>query len=196
MRAVEEPIESASTRRGAIAPRLELPGRDSPTRRSLVLAALGTLALAGGAIYMFYRGRAAVLQPDAAPPPADVRTVAVMADATLAALDASVSDDAAPLVPTDAAPTVVRPRADASIEPASSDARPTTATATLMLGADPWGEIYIDGKPYGHTPKQIPVASGHHEVEIVFPAENPPRKQTFAIDLTTGETRSISADFK
>ena len=35
----------------------------------------------------------------------------------------------------------------------------------------------------GRTPRKIQVSAGHHIVEIVFPAETPPRKQTFAVDL-------------
>jgi serine/threonine-protein kinase len=211
MRAVEEPIqphlhsevataehvsspaiESASTRRGVIAPRLELPGREAPRRSTLVLAALGTLALAVGAIYMFYRGRAGVLQSDGSIPPADARSVAIVADASAA--DSAMPEDA-PSPPSDAS-ALARPRQDAAVAHLTADAALAAATATLMLGADPWGEIYIDGKPYGHTPKQIPVPAGHHDVEIVFPAETPPRKQTFAVDLTAGETKSLSADFK
>jgi len=68
-------------------------------------------------------------------------------------------------------------------------------TATLTIGADPWGDISIDGKPYGHTPRKIQVAAGHHSVEIVFPAESPPRKQTFSVDVSAGETKPIQADF-
>jgi serine/threonine-protein kinase len=186
-------IESASTRRGAIAPRLELPGRQPPSRASLVLAALGTLTLAAGAIYVFYHGRKAVLQIDAALAPTDARLTP--ADAPEVRADASVPDDA-PSLPSDAAATLVRPHQDSAVVHLPKDPGPPLATATLNLGADPWGEIYIDGKSYGHTPKQIPVSAGHHDVEIVFPAETPPRKQTFAVDLAAGETKSLAADFK
>ena len=84
-----------------------------------------------------------------------------------------------------------RPSPDAT---APRDAAPAEK-ATLTIGADPWGEITIDGKPYGHTPRKVEVPAGHHTVEIVFPAESPPRKQTFAVDVTGGETKPIQADF-
>ena len=72
---------------------------------------------------------------------------------------------------------------------------PCETSATLTLGADPWGEIYIDGKSYGQTPRAITVAAGHHTVEIVFPAVSPPRKQTWAVDLATGDNKPLQADF-
>jgi hypothetical protein len=69
-------------------------------------------------------------------------------------------------------------------------------SAKLAIGADPWGEIYIDGKSAGRTPKEITVSAGRHTVEIVFPAESPPRKQTFGVDLANGEKKALQADFR
>ena len=88
------------------------------------------------------------------------------------------------------ATTLVRPSADAGV------ATTARGTATLTIGADPWGEIYIDGKSAGRTPREIKVSAGRHTVEIVFPAETPPRKQTFAVELANGETKAVQADFK
>jgi hypothetical protein len=59
----------------------------------------------------------------------------------------------------------------------------------------PWGEIYVDGKLVGRTPRVLTVPAGRHTVEIVFPAETPPRKQTFSVDLDAGETKPLQADF-
>ena len=68
-------------------------------------------------------------------------------------------------------------------------------TATLKIGADPWGKIYVDGAQIGQTPRRASEAAGHHPVEIRFTAETPPRKQTFSVDLGADETKSLQADF-
>jgi serine/threonine-protein kinase len=188
--------ESASSRRGAIAPPLGVPGRNAPSRGALVLAGLGALGLGVAAVYVFYRGRAAVLRDDAAV--AIAVTDARAPDAPRAPPDvAPERSDAAVTEPRDAALAIVRPRIDAGGARGAIDAGAAApATATLRLGADPWGEIYIDGTPYGHTPQQIAVGAGHHNVEIVFPAETPPRKQTFAVDLAPAETKVLQAEFR
>ncbi|HSN26880.1 MAG TPA: protein kinase [Kofleriaceae bacterium] len=189
--------ERAQDRRGAVAPTLPVPGRNPPSRAALVVLGFGGLALAGGALYVFYQGRSAVLGHDAA----------IDAPRDAAAIDTRTPDtapgpDAAPVdaAPLDTAVVVTRP--DAAIRIAADAAIvhevpvvDAGGTATLKVGADPWGNIVIDGKTYGQTPRTITVPAGHHTVEIVFPAETPPRKQTFAIDVTAGETKPIQADF-
>lgn len=199
--------ETAADRRGMIAPKISVPGRAPPSRAMLVVVGFGGLALAAGAIYVFYQGRSAVLGRDAATdaaffdapiadaPIADAPTIDVHGDVDAAIL----AHDAAVAAP-DAAIVLARPDAsahtpvDAALAP--RDATATDAgTATLTIGADPWGDITIDGKPYGHTPRKLQVSAGHHTVEIVFPAESPPRKQTFAVDVSAGETKPIQADF-
>ncbi|MBV8758761.1 MAG: serine/threonine protein kinase [Deltaproteobacteria bacterium] len=195
-RADDRRSERADDRRGAVAPPMPVPGRNPPSRAALVVLGLGGLALGGGALYVFYQGRSAVLGRDAAV------DAAIDAGRVDAAIDApgDAAGDAAPDAPQPADAPVTRPDAavrmtiDAAV---AHDAAPADAagTATLTVGADPWGNITIDGKSYGQTPKTITVAAGHHMVEIVFPAESPPRKQTFAIDVTAGETKPIQADF-
>jgi len=201
--------ETASDRRGMIAPKLPVPGRAPPSRAMLLVVGFGGLALAAGAVYVFYQGRSAVLGRDAATDAAFFD--APIADAPIVdvhgARDAAVlAPDATPLAP-DAAPFApdagillahpdasTRPPVDATLAPRDATAA-DAGLATLTIGADPWGDISIDGKPYGHTPRKIQVAAGHHTVEIVFPAESPPRKQTFAVDVSAGETKPIQADF-
>lgn len=182
-----------------------------PSRGLLVLVALGGIALAAGAVYTFFANRDRVLRtsdPDVVFPNSADAGSTLPADASVAAVDASalatppvdagIADasiaDAAPArpVPRDAG---VR-RTDAGRAPADpkSDAR-VRATATLQVGAIPWGEIYVDGKLVGRTPRELVVPAGRHTVEIVFPAETPPRKQTFSVDLEAGETRPLHADF-
>jgi tRNA A-37 threonylcarbamoyl transferase component Bud32 len=165
-----------------------------PSRSLLVLVGLGGLAMAAVAVYVFFANRDRVLRGgrDAAMPTMyfDAPAAPPIDAAVLEPADASIAD----------APPEVRDagtrRADAAKATAPiNDARTTKPTATLKVGAIPWGEIYIDGKLVGRTPRELTVTAGHHTVEVVFPAETPPRKQTFSVDLASGETKSVQAEF-
>jgi tRNA A-37 threonylcarbamoyl transferase component Bud32 len=193
--------ESASSASAEPAPNVAAQLSRPPSRGLLVLVGLGGLALAAGSVYVFFTGRERVLHAG--------RDAAIADAELLAPADA-------PFDPVIDAPGIVEPPLDAGID-APIEVRPDAAirridptprttpdagidavkrgTATLRIGAIPWGEIYIDGKPSGRTPRELSVSAGHHTVEIVFPAVTPPRKQTFAIDLATGETKPLEADF-
>ena len=136
-------------------------------------------------------GRKAVAQPFAGS--ADATPLVVPADARTADLDGGTQPnhaDAGMRRPDAGTILATRPDAGRAVDAG------TRATATLTVGADPWGEIYVDGAPMGRTPRELVVAAGHHTVEIVFPAETPTRKQTFAVDLANGETKPLQADFR
>jgi eukaryotic-like serine/threonine-protein kinase len=168
--------------------------RRPPSRSLLVLVGLGGIAMAVAAVYVFIANRDRVMRTDD--------------DARRRYFDAPAEIDAAPGDAASEAPGDAgeAPR-DAAVEPrdagprrvdagrAASDAAIKTATATLKVGATPWGEIYIDGKLVGRTPRELTVTAGHHTVEVVFPAESPPRKQTFAVDVASGETKAVQAEF-
>ena len=68
-------------------------------------------------------------------------------------------------------------------------------TATLTIGANPWGDITIDGIKRGRTPKSIEVSAGKHVVELTFSGDDPPVKKSFPIDVTAGQALPIQADF-
>ncbi|HEY5946310.1 MAG TPA: serine/threonine-protein kinase [Kofleriaceae bacterium] len=163
-----------------------------PSRSLLIVVGLGGLALAIGAVYMFFDNRDRVLRggTDAG---ARYFDAAIDTAADAPTPDAGVIDaspiDAGREMPRDAGTR----RSDATRPP--TDASVAKAMATLKVGANPWGEIYVDGKLVGRTPRELSVTAGHHTVEIVFPAETPPRKQTFAVDLESGETKPLQADF-
>ncbi len=195
----EEPITRVSSRSlPAPAPPPPLARVDRLPTGVLVLAGIGATILAVAAIAMFFRTRDAILAPDAAPQldaPLYVQHDAPTAADAPHAVDASADLDAAPATADARARRPVdppRPR-DAGVEP---DARATPAgTASLRIGADPWGEILIDGLPRGRTPQRIEVPAGVHRIEIRFHGEDPPRIQKFDVDLAAGETKDLVANF-
>ncbi|HTR54958.1 MAG TPA: serine/threonine-protein kinase [Kofleriaceae bacterium] len=200
-----QPEETAESRAGKIAPRLSIP-REPPSRRMLVVAAFLALALGAAAIYVFFRGRGAVLAEDAATAmklDAAAQSVVPPAprDAPTPPIDAAdLEPDAPPVPPPDAAIAIVHPplRVDAGVAVVRVDAAPVaTGIATLSFGADPWAEVFIDDKSYGRTPiNGKPVPAGHHTVRFVYSPENaPPRTQTFAVDLAAGDTKPLFAQF-
>jgi len=163
-----------------------------PSRSLLVLVGLGGLALAASAVYIFFENRDRILhpRPDAGMP-------VLYFDAPAVEIDAVVDDAGVADAPADAARDLrdagsrrvdaAHATSDATVEP--------RATATLEVGATPWGEIYVDGKLVGRTPRKVTVSAGHHTVEIVFPAETPPRRHKVEVDLASGETVPVQADF-
>jgi eukaryotic-like serine/threonine-protein kinase len=194
---------------GAEALALPVPGRTSPSRALLVLLALGTLALGAAAIVAFVRGRARHAGPDAVialPGTADAAAAAPPDAAAPAPSDATeaappAAGDAAPTAraPADAAPAV--PATDAGLRPprvepdaAPPDARPA-GDATLVIGANPWGDIYIDGVRKGRTPTTLVVPAGRRVVEVVFGGEDPPRTKRFSVELRAGQIEQLDADF-
>jgi hypothetical protein len=195
-------VESDDPRPPAPLANIEIPKqlREPPSRFVLILAGLGALGLGIAAVVVFFEGREQVLRgrPDAGAPPAEA---AVAPDAGVADAAAVEPDAIVPVaVPIDAGGHDLArdagPRAPVHAPDASVDAAPAVkGTATLQIGADPWGEIYVDGKPAGRTPRELTVPAGRHTIEVVFPAEQPPRKQTFAVDLANGETKPLQADF-
>jgi hypothetical protein len=52
-----------------------------------------------------------------------------------------------------------------------------------------------DGVKRGRTPKTLQVSAGRHTIEITFAGEDPPRKQTFPVELADGAVKDIVADF-
>jgi serine/threonine-protein kinase len=200
-----------------VQPPIQLPGRMPPTGSLLVIAGVGALGLAAASVYVFYQGRAAVLRPDAgrhdAPPSLFEPDAAPTIDAAepppdaaepppdaVAPMNRSTALDAHPAEPPhDAGPRPPRPDArepgELTTRIDAGPARPS-GSATLTIGANPWGNVLLDGKKIGRTPiEHLSVAAGHHVVEVVFGGEDPPRSQKFPLDLADGDTRDVLADF-
>lgn len=69
-------------------------------------------------------------------------------------------------------------------EPASPAATPAVPPATLVFAIQPWGEIFVNGRPSGVTPpmKSLALAPGKYKVEV--------RNTTFAVHVETIEVKS------
>jgi hypothetical protein len=215
-RASEKPPSIADRPTGTDQASIQLPGRMPPTASLLLLAGFGAFGLAAASIYVFYQGRGAVLRPDAAPrrdapfllepdaaPELDVAEP--LLDAGEPALDATAAVVRPIEAPRDAGIHLPRPDAREPRDPGepgklttridAGAARPA-GKATLTIGANPWGNVLLDGKKIGRTPiEHLSVSSGHHLVEVIFGGEDPPRTQQFPIDLADGDTRDLQADF-
>ena len=197
-------------------PPLPVPGRTPPSAGLLVLLALGTIGLGVASVYVFLRGRdrhadrdPALALPappdDASPATPDAAPSAELADAAIASASGAnppaASDAGLPVpVSTDAGPRAARPGtaplapdADAAIS-LPAPPRPT-GEATLVIGANPWGDIYVDGARKGRTPTTLVVPAGKHAIEVVFGGEDPPRTRRFSVELRAGETQQLDADF-
>ncbi|HEY3807818.1 MAG TPA: serine/threonine-protein kinase [Kofleriaceae bacterium] len=186
-------IDDTNPSRPADAPK----PKERPGRGFLVVLGLGAVVMSVASVLMFYAKRDDVIhdEPDGAPiaivAPSDA-AAAVLVDAAVAQIVAP--PDAAPL-PRDAAPIhLVAARSDAGIADAPAVVAPA-GTAKLLLGANPWGEVYVDGKHVGRAPHDFVVTAGHHEIKVVFPAVSPPAEKTFSVDIAPGETQSFVADF-
>ena len=198
--------ETAADRRGMVAPPIaDAAAASRRARVLLVLMGFGGLALAGRRGLRVLPGpRRRSCGRDAARRRAgrcrDVDRADRRRDATrrrarcARSMPLGADLDAAPARRRRARSTMTRARAARRVRRSPTRCAPR-ARATLTIGADPWGEIYVDGKSYGQHAARDRVAAGHHTVEIVFPAVSPPRKQTFAVDLATGETKPLQADF-
>jgi eukaryotic-like serine/threonine-protein kinase len=191
-----------------------LPGRVPPSRSLLIIAALGALALATASVYVFFTGRSAIDRPDAArdrdpsvalldaasdagDPPGDGEPPPPFDDATpppdVPPVDAGLLDPRR-----DAGPRAPRPDARDPVELAPRDAAPARprGTATLTIGANPWGDVLLDGKKIGRTPiERLSVPAGHHVIDVIFGGDDPPRTSRHTVDLADGEAKDVLADF-
>jgi hypothetical protein len=169
---------------------------EPPSQSGLIVLALGGLALAIAAVVMFFKMRGSVTAPDAAPKfdvPFYMIPDAAIVDAAPTPIDVAIEIDAAP----PAVDAGTKPSRDAGVKPIDIDAavaRPS-GTGAVKIGAEPWGDIIIDGTPKGRTPATLTLPAGKHTIEVIFGGEDPPRTKTFVVDVTNGVTESRFADF-
>lgn len=157
--------------------------------RALVLGVAVFAAVLFGVVIMFVEPSPAtpvaapLPTPLSAPAPAPVVAVAVSADAKLtpAPARAAVSVDAKP------APARIAVGANAKPAPARVAKAPAESQASvrapaaagggrlgmLRLNSRPWSQVFVDGRPIGHTPIMgVPLNAGEHRVELVNEALN------------------------
>jgi serine/threonine-protein kinase len=174
---------------------------DAPPRRRRVGAWIAAIAitLLGGVFVAYFASR-----EGSAPPAIDAATVAIVADAG-APIDAPPIDAAPPPPPIDAAPTPIH--RDARSRPTSADARtatptgkpdaeaPITGTGRLIVTADPYATIRLDGNDLGPTPIVAPgreIPAGRHRIVLLRPNTNPPEvrhDETFVLE--PGKTKRV-----
>ncbi len=148
----------------------------SPARTKLLWLAMPTSVVVAVAIFFATRGegerperKGPTLASDAAPggngiapgtPGLPPRQLA--SDARVTAQVQPPSADAAPaqVVPIDAAP-------DAKPSAAPQVVKKNRGEGRLRVAADPWAKIFVDGKAYGQTPKELTLSAGPHKVRLV-----------------------------
>lgn len=170
------------------------------------LSAAIIIGCGAGAVWVLLRGTPPGLVA-AAPTQAvaeDV-TAKVTADAPASAeaapqVAASPSGDAIVLTTSEppAEPgTVPRiPRAGVPTPPsASANADDQSGTGTLVVVANPWGNVSVDGKPYGATPlPPITLGVGPHSVTVSNPELGSSRSST--VRIKGGQSSFVKFDFK
>jgi hypothetical protein len=100
-----------------------------------------------------------------------------------------------PVRPDAREPVPLTPHLDAAPTGSAGSAR-SAGSATVSIGAIPWGNVTLDGKRIGRTPiERLSVTAGHHLIEVVFSGEDPPRSLKYPLDLTDGDSKDVLADF-
>ena len=126
---------------------------------------------------------------------AGAATPAVSADASISTgqpdAGAPLAPDAAPLAPTN--PTRnsgERPNPNKPAQNGDTSRRPEK-TGVLKVGANPWAEVYVDGRKLGRAPGSWSVAAGQHEVEVVFPVAGREQRKRFTVTVEPDKTESL-----
>lgn len=163
------------------------PAPSPPSRRGLGIAsALVIVAVIGvGAVLATRGGGGGGGTPSAT---IDAAAIAVAPPDARRPIDAAATPDATRVpdagVP-DARVKVVRRQADAAL-------RAPAAKGVLKVGANPWGEVYLDGKKLGRAPNKWDVPAGKHTVRVTFPVEGRERSKSFpGVIIREGETTNL-----
>jgi serine/threonine-protein kinase len=61
----------------------------------------------------------------------------------------------------------------------------------LKVGANPWGDVYLDGQKIGRAPGAWAVPAGPHTVEVRFPVTGQEQSRRFRISVRPGRTASL-----
>lgn len=82
--------------------------------------------------------------------------------------------------------------AEAAAEPPAAERRetPAPASARVQITVTPWGHVWIDGRPMGRAPVDVPLAPGPHRVGIGTTVPS----QMRTIRLRAGETQQLDLE--
>jgi serine/threonine-protein kinase len=134
----------------------------APARKRPLWLALPALVLAGGAAFLATQGDS---EPKPPPGPtlvatADPEVARPAAAAPMVAIDASPPDAGRPDAgPPDAQPRAAEPRTPKVV-------KKERGQGTLQITADPWAQVFLDGKRVGQTPLQLKITAGKHKVKL------------------------------
>ncbi len=162
---------------------IEVQSGDGGDRRSrallLPIAGAGVLLLGG---VFFLGSQMRTNKPLTTYDAAIVAVAEFDAGAPLARADAAVevlpAPDAAARVKKDASATAVKRRSDAQVK---------QAPGSIRIGANPWAEVFLDGKSIGRAPGNFEVPAGSHQLELRFHEQS----KTMKIDVKSGELTSL-----
>ncbi|MBK7198828.1 MAG: serine/threonine protein kinase [Myxococcales bacterium] len=173
----------------------------APSRRRLLPAILALAALSSSlAVWRLTRTSGGAAAPPSLPVDAAATAPLDAADAA-APLDAAATAppiDSAAAPPPDAREPAPAPRDARGGEPAGRDARggePAATRGELRVGANPWGEVFVDGQRLGRAPNQWSLAAGHHTVVVVYPGDDGEVRRQFEVDVPAGDRAAVFADF-
>ena len=132
------------------------------------------------------------------PPTADAAVAAFTTDAAPSGLPAPSPDAATPAARNDAGPPPRR-RDGGTAAPRPDAATPSpSGTATLTVGANPYGAVTVDGTRRGDTPaRNLQLSAGTHKIKVVCPADACPpagRDFSFSVTLSAGEVATRAVD--
>jgi hypothetical protein len=82
------------------------------------------------------------------------------------------------------------PTPESAAVEAEEERREASAPARLRITVTPWGDVWIDGRPMGRAPIDVPLAPGTHRIGVG--AETP--SQTRTVRLRAGETQQLDLD--
>jgi hypothetical protein len=122
-----------------------------------------------------------------APTPAPKAKVAPARRVKPAPATASAPVAVAPAAATAAAVRYCRASIDSVPTP-----RPESGEGVLVVLADPFAEVFVDGRPYGETPSECVVAAGAHTARAVHPRYG---AREARVEVKAGQRARFTADF-
>ncbi len=167
------------------------------SRKGAMIAAIAIVAALGVAAFVIM-SRGKDKQPGPVPPQQPIAVADAAPRPALVTVDAAIPDAAPPdaierppvlATPVDAGVDAGKRRRDSGTEVIVKKGK-----GTLILSADPWADIYIDGKRSGSTPNSLTLPAGKHKV--VLRNDDLDKKVSFTVTIEPDKTTSVSKSMK